>query len=79
MGGWTERRKIGRASEVGLMEKMSAKSMATVQRKRRRRKNEPQKDAAREQKIRVEQTGPFLFGEGSLGPCTGGRARPCDP
>ena len=31
------------------------------------------------EEIRVEQPGPFPFGEGSQGPCTGGKAGPYDP
>ena len=80
MGGWTERRKIGRVSEAGLMGRMSAKSMVMVHHRKRRGRR---KNAAKEQKnceeIRVEQTGPCPFGEGSLGPCTGGKAGPYDP
>ena len=83
MGGWTERRKIGGVSEVSLMGRMSAKSMVMVHHRKRRRRRKNEKDAAKEQKsleeIRVEQANPFLFGKGSLGPCTGGKAGPYDP
>ena len=66
------------------MERMSAMNMVTAHRKKRRRREiEPQMDVAKEQKsleeIRVEQGGPSLFGEGSWGPCTGGKGGPYDP
>lgn len=80
-----ERRRIGRVLGAGrLMGRMIAKNRVMAHRKRRRRKtSEAQKDAAKEQKgleeIQVELAGPFLFGEGSWGPCRGGKAGPCGP
>ena len=61
-----------------------AKNRVMAHRKRRRRRrNEAHKGAAKEQEsleeIQVELAGPFLFDEGSWGPCRGGKAGPCDP
>ena len=78
-----ERRRIGRILGAGrLMGRMIAKSRVMAHRKMRRRRNEAHKGAAKEQKsleeIQAEQADPFLFGEGSWGPCRGGKAGPYD-
>ena len=53
-----------------MMERMMAKSKVRAHKeRRRRRRNEPQKNDAKEQKglgeIQVVPAAPFLFGEGS--------------
>ena len=70
LGGLTGRRRIGRVFGEGLMERMMAKSKVMAHKeRRRRRRNEPQTNDAKEQKgleeIQVVPAAPFLFGEGS--------------